>query len=176
MRKCDKYFAVSCYRYAPESFKAFYVKEFKNGNKNIPCYTEITLNSSEKSVCGNAYICKGRSAAIAELKKIIRKREQKEKHRVTYGNVLENDQTKFVYTSSLFVNADSLENRLFAFKEWKRTVIEAGYKYQAAALVETEIIPTQNGVRAHKKTEREVYEPISRKMCVISVKSNTIYQ
>ena len=115
MRKCDNYFRVYCYRYAPESFKAWY-----NG-------AEISLNADERSECGGAYCTNGKPAAIAALKRIIRKRESKIKYLITYGNFYLNKPTSFAYTEQLAVDGNSLADRLYAYRAWKNYCEDNNY-------------------------------------------------
>lgn len=124
MRKCDNYFALHCCRYAPEQFKAYRVVGFSNGNRNIPQYEEIFLNSSEKSACGNAFICKGRSFALAELKKILRTRDKKRKRLVTYGFFEEGSNKTFHFTQQLTASDNDIFAKLYAFKEFKDHLIK----------------------------------------------------
>lgn len=174
MRKCDNYFAVSCYRYAPESFTACFVKEFSNGNKNIPVYTKIKLNTDERSTCGNAYICKGRSAAIAELKKIIRKRERKEKSYCTYGNKYKDNPKQYAFTHYLECQADSLQSRLYAYKEWKHYCIKNNYEVSRYVIEEIQFDPEHPN---RKATQREVKEQLDRnKPIKIHFRVKTLYQ
>lgn len=129
MRKCDNYFAVSCYRYAPESFKAMYVKEFSHGNRNIPCYTKIELDPEEVSRCGNAYICKGRATAIAELKRIIRKREKSDKLFCTYGLTYTDNPRQYIYIREIRANENDIADKLRAYKEIKQWAENHNYKH-----------------------------------------------
>lgn len=174
MRKCDNYFAVSCYRYAPERFTACYVKEFSNGNKNIPCYTEINLTNEEKSACGNAFCTKGRLAAIAELKHIIRKRERKDKIYITYGSAHKNNSKLYSYTNTLLVPENNLTERLYAYKEWKKYCIANDWKLSNYKVEEIQFDPND---LSKKPTEKMLYDELVKdKFIKIYTKSKTLYK
>ena len=133
MRKIDNYIAVSCYKYATESFKAYIVLSFSHGNKNIPEYTEIKLTADEKSRCGYAYATKGRRAAVDEVKRIIRKAEKQSANKITFGATLKNHKRDFVYFQYEEAKADNISEKLmiykrvkelFALKNWTHTYFE----------------------------------------------------
>ena len=118
MRKCDQYFAVSGYRYAPEQFKAYRVVGFSNGNRNIPMYDKIELTPEETSECGMAMCSGNRDAAIAKLKKILRKRDHTESW-ITYGFRFVDHPTQFVYLRGPIARRNDLSSR---FETYKRIV------------------------------------------------------
>ena len=97
MNKSDKYLSMSCYRYAPESFQAFRVTGFKNGNRNIPIYDEIKLSFDERQELGNLRIGKGKDEALARLKHILRERVGKTEQRYKMGFFIRFSNREFVH-------------------------------------------------------------------------------
>ena len=128
MRKCDEYLSVSCYRYAPERFKAYRVTGFSNGNRNIPEYEEIQLNSAEISTCGNALLCKGREAAIAEVKRILRKRDRATQY-VTYGFRFAENPRQYIYIPGNLANVTDFPARVRAYKYMIEHAERKGWKH-----------------------------------------------
>lgn len=122
------YIGISCYKYAPESFKAYFVLSFSHGNRNIPEYTQINLTYDETSICGNAFCCKGKKEAITELKKIIRKHIKNSRQYMSIGFMLK-DSTQYIYTQQLKANKNNLQDQLSIFKEFKQYNIEHDCKY-----------------------------------------------
>ena len=174
MRKCDNYFAISCYRYAPESFNACYVKSFKNGNKNIPIYSKINLTESEKSECGNAFCTGNRKAAIAVLKRIIRAKERKEKCYTTYGNFYTNKPCEYAFTQQLAVDSSKLSERLYAYKEWKDFCKRNDWKISRYVVEEITFDPNHPN---KQPTTKEIFEELNKDRKIkITFKTNTLYQ
>ena len=151
MRKCDKYLLVTGYKYAPEQFRAFFVRGFTVNKKGqrIPIKTEIELDANERSACGLAYV-NSIWAAKQALKKVIRKRERRLQPYMTYGNYLVNSD-KYVFTRDL-IFPDTLNNRLLAYKEWKRFCEQSNWMYEAYTVETGTFIPGQDN-RPETKTE-----------------------
>lgn len=151
MRKCDKYLLVTGDKYAPEQFRAFFVKGFTVNKKGqrVPVKVEIELDANERSECGLAYV-NSIWAAKQELKKIIRKRERRLQPYMTYGNYLVNSD-RYVFTRDL-IFPDTLDNRLLAYKEWKRCCEQNDWMYEAYTVETGTFIPGQDN-RPETKTE-----------------------
>jgi hypothetical protein len=122
-KQIEERIGMTCYKYAPESFKAYKIIGFSNGNKNIPEYEQIALSQEEISICGNAYACKGRSAALAELKRILRLRQKNSKQYITIGFFVEGSEKTYYYIKSLFANADSIQDKLYVYKKIKNIIL-----------------------------------------------------
>jgi len=149
MRKCDQYFAVSCYKYAPEQFRAYRVVGFSNGNRNVPLYEEIELTSEETSQCGYAMVTGGRSAGIAELKRILRKRERAA-GKITYGFHFVDRPNEFVYLCGPIAIRDNLNSRLEVYKRVVKQLSEDDWEYETFKSCELgENFKTEN-VKVHK--------------------------
>lgn len=119
MRKCDNYFAVSYYRYAPESIRATW-----NGKP-------IELTDEERSRLGNTACTRGYKAAINVLKNIVRSFERKEEERVTYGYKYIDDADKFAYTRQVTARPDDINSRLSAYKEIKRYFASRDWTFES---------------------------------------------
>jgi len=125
------YIAITCYRYAPESFRAYAVLSFSNGNKNIPEYTQIKLDNEETSRCGNAFCCGGRKQAITELKKIIRQKIKQQKQLATIGFFDAEYPKQYYFTQQLRANKNNINDMLWAYKRFKNYVLENNCKFKA---------------------------------------------
>ncbi|MEG0898387.1 MAG: hypothetical protein RSF40_01575 [Oscillospiraceae bacterium] len=123
MRKIDSYLAVQCYRYTPEQFQAFRVVGFSNGNRNIPIYEKINLSDNDIRTCGYAYCTKGRDAAIAELKRVIRKMERQPKLYVTIGFRSKVYPKQYRFTQDIRCLPNDLKEKLRVYKEFKEFVL-----------------------------------------------------
>lgn len=150
MRKCDQYFAVSCYKYAPEQFKAYRVVGFLNGNRNIPLYDEIELTPEETSQCGYAMVTSGRSAGIAELKKILRKQDHTAS-RITYGFRYVDHPTQFVYLRGPIAMRDSLSSRLETYKRIVWQLAKQNWEHETLTSCELGANLKTENVKVHKE-------------------------
>lgn len=173
MRKCDDYLRISCYQYAPESFRAYLLTGYKGKYNNKPCYTEIPLTYNEKSLCGNVFACDGLNAAKAKLKHVIRKRESKDYIRVTYGSKDKNNK-QYYYIKELAVRNDDLNARLYAYRLWKDYCIRHDWKIDCYEVEEMQI----DFDYPNKQPEKRVmYNELAiGKFVKVYSKSNTIYQ
>ena len=157
MRKCDDYLTCTGYKYAPEQFRAYLIKGFKTNKRGqrVPIYAEIELDATERSDCGLAYV-NGKESAIKALKKVIRKRERRLQPYMTYGNYLVNSD-RYVFTRDL-IFPDALNNRLLAYKEWKRCCEQNNWMYEAYTVETGTFIPG----RDNKPETRTELIPIDR--------------
>jgi hypothetical protein len=126
MRKCDAYLCFSGYRYAPEQFKAYRVTGFSNGNKNIPMYEQIQLDHEERHACGYALCTKGKDAARAELKRILRKREREQKYYYSVGFKEQGNGKQFAFIRELYNTLDNQQGMLYLYKRVKDAIIKQG--------------------------------------------------
>ena len=149
MRKCDQYFAVSGYRYAPEQFKAYRVVGFSNGNRNIPLYDKIELTSEETSECGMAMCSGNREAAIAKLKKILRKRDHAAS-KITYGFRYVDHPNEFVYLRTCALR-DDLQSRLWLFKQCLWQFEKMGWEHETFKSCELNGKFEAENVKSHKE-------------------------
>lgn len=122
---------MTCYKYAPESFKAYFVIGFSNGNKNIPLYEQIKLSHEETSKCGYAYACSGRQEALKELKKIIRHKIQNRKQYCTIGFLDLNNERQYYFIREHMVNINNLQDKLRIYKEFKNYMLSKDCKVEA---------------------------------------------
>lgn len=150
MRKCDQYFAVSGYKYAPEQFKAYRVVGFSNGNRNIPLYDKIELTSEEISECGMAMITGGRNASIAKLKKILRNRDCVESW-ITYGFRYVDHPTQFVYLRGPIARRGDLGSRLETYKRIVRQLSEQNWEHETFTSCELGANFKTENVQVHKE-------------------------
>lgn len=134
VKKSDKYLAMQCYRYAPEQFKAFRITGFSGGNKNIPIYEKIKLSYDETTRCGNAMICNGRDAALAELKRILRTRESNNKQLYTIG-FMSNGGKDFAFMRGLCFERGNLKNAYSAYQELKKCLAEQNWRIKQSTSV-----------------------------------------
>jgi hypothetical protein len=125
------YIGMTCYKYAPESFKAYAVIGFSNGNKNIPLYKQIKLMPDEISICGNAFCCNGRKAALKEVKKIIRTKLKNRKQYCTIGFLDTENKKQFYFQRELSANIYDLDKKLYIYKEFKRYMLSKNCKIEA---------------------------------------------
>lgn len=130
MRRVDDYLAVHCYKYAPEQFQAFRVTGFSNGNRNVPIYEKIALSYEDISICGNAYCTKGRDAAIAELKRVLRKMERKPVLYVTIGFKSKVYPRQYRFTQDLRCLPDDRDGKLHIYKEFKDFVLSKNCMFE----------------------------------------------
>lgn len=147
MKKKDDYLAVQCYRYAPEQFKAYRITGFSNGNKNIPLYEEIKLSYEETSRCGNAMICKGKDAAIAELKRILRARLKSQKQYYTIG-FMSADGRDYAFIRELRFEKHNKKDILHAYRELKQRLSEDNWQVKQSTSVKLD---------GHYKPIKEVF-------------------
>lgn len=162
MRKIDNYIAVSCYKYAPESFKAYIVLSFSHGNKNIPEYTEIKLTADEKSRCGYIFVTKGRKAAVDEIKRIIRKAEKQNARKITFGATLKSNKKAFVYFKYQEADADNITDKLQAYKHIKELFELKGWtdtRYEKATL---------NG-QFKVEDRQQIIEELNRQLIIVNI-------
>ena len=174
MRKCDNYLRLYCYKYAPESFKAFFIKGYiqhKHYKEKITI--EISLDYNERSECGNAYCCHGVKAAMDVLKRVLRKQERNEKHYVTYGNFYVDNPKQYAFTHDLEV-PDDLQHRLYAYKEWKDFLKRTNYIARTIRMQEGQFNPFENNKAVKETIIEEKIDPNRR--VKIHFRSNTIYQ
>lgn len=174
MRKCDNYLKISCYKYAPESFKAFLLTGYKGKYNNKPCYTEIPLTYAERGQCGYIFACNGLDDARAELKRVIRKRESKDRILITYGSKDKNNATRYYYTQQLAVNNDDINQRLYAYKQWKDYCQRLDWKLESYEVEEAKI----DFDHPNKQPEKRVIynELVIGKFIKVWGESNTIYK
>lgn len=120
MKKKRFHYAVSGYRWAPESFRA---SKWLAGHprKNIP------LTSEERCEVGRLFLTKGFQEAKAYIKHIERAKEHSRQRIFTYGFFTNEVSGKFIYCPYLYFRAGaSIDERLRVFKEIRAAIDEAG--------------------------------------------------
>ena len=147
---------------------------YKGKYNNKPCYTEIPLTYVERGQCGNIFACNGLDDARAELKRIIRKRESKNRILITYGSTDKNNATRYYYTQQLLVNSADINERLFAYKQWKDYCQRLDWKLESYEVEEMQI----DFDHPNKQPEKRVMynELVIGKFIKIYSESNTIYK
>lgn len=117
MKKNKFHYAISGYRWAPESFQASKGLT-KNSMKIIP------LTAEEQKETGILSLTKGPDVAIGYVKHIERTRERQRRKIITYGFRTQEEPGRFVYCPQLYFRADAaLDERLYMFKKI-RSVLE----------------------------------------------------
>ena len=163
------YIAMSCYKYAPESFKAFAVLSFSHGNKNIPEYTKINLTSEETSRCGYAFACGGRKQALAELKKIIRQKIKASKNYATIGFFSIDNPKQYHFTQHYTTDKHNINGMLRVYKAFKEYIVKNDCKLEAYTLA------TLDGHYKPETIEKKYdYIDINRPV-IINLKANKNY-
>lgn len=111
MKKNKFHYAISGYRWAPESFQASKGLT-KNSMKIIP------LTAEEQKETGILSLTKGPDVAIGYVKHIERTRERQRRKIITYGFRTQEEPGRFVYCPQLYFRADAaLDERLYVFKK-----------------------------------------------------------
>lgn len=163
------YIAVSCYKYAPESFRAYAVLSFSNGNKNVPEYTKINLTSEETSKCGYAFACGGRKQALAELKKIIRQKINASKQYATIGFFSIDNPKQYYFTQHYTANKQRVSDMLHAYKAFKQYMLDIDCKIEAYT------VATLDGHYKPENVEKKYDRIDINRPVIINLKSNKDY-
>ena len=117
MKKEKIHYAISGYRWSPESFQASKGLT-KSSMKRVP------LTDQERREVGLLYLTKGVDAAVGYVKHVERTRERQRKSIITYGFCARETPRQFVYCPQLYFRADAaLDERLDMFKKI-RSVLE----------------------------------------------------
>jgi hypothetical protein len=166
MRKCDEYLACSGYRYAPEQFKAYRITGFSNGNHNVPLYEQIELDYEETRECGMALCIGNTKEAIAKLKTILCKREQKSKRHITYGFVHVDNPKRYSYVQQRWISHDAkIDDKLYLFKFVKDQMEHNNWETEPVVMEEAVL---GAGFSVESKTTRTLAEKINtNKPCKI---------
>ena len=111
-------YSCSGYIYAPESFKCYMI--VINANNHNHCYYELTnFTKEENSKVAMVYISSGREKAEAEIKKIIRKKQEFHNN-ITYGYKFLNE-NKIAYLEYIEIDNDAnIQRKLMIYKEVKQ--------------------------------------------------------
>lgn len=117
MKKNKFHYAISGYRWAPESFQAS--KGLTKSSMKI-----VPLTAEEQKETGILSLTKGPDVAIGYVKHIERTRERQRRKVITYGFRTQEEPRRFVYCPQLYFRADAaLDERLYMFKKI-RSVLE----------------------------------------------------
>lgn len=117
MKKKRFHYAITGYRWAPESF---HVSKglTKDSMKSVP------LTDEERHEVGLLCLTKGFETAAGYVRHIERARERQRRHTITYGFRTQEEPGQFVYCPQLYLRSDAtLDERLFMFKKI-RSVLE----------------------------------------------------
>lgn len=105
------HYAISGYRWAPESFQAS--KGLTKSSMKI-----IPLTAEEQKETGILFLTKGPGAATGYVKHIERARERQRRKVITYGFHTQEEPSRFVYCPQLYFRADApIGERLRVFKQ-----------------------------------------------------------
>lgn len=120
MKKQRFHYAISGYRWAPESFRA--------GKGPIGQPTkDLPLTAEECRNVGVLFLTKGYASAVGYVKHTERARERQRKSMITYGFYTKEVTGQFIYCPQLICRSDaSLEERLRMFKKIKSVLRETG--------------------------------------------------
>lgn len=106
-------YAVSGYRYAPESFRAF-KKSIHGDTKEIP------LSAEQRSEVGTLYLTQGLKAAVDYVKRIERERERKCRLYTTYGFFSKEEPHTYLFCKEIRCRDDApLDKKLRIFRASK---------------------------------------------------------
>lgn len=155
MKKKRFHYAVSGYRWAPESFCA---SKWLDGQprQNIP------LTAEERCEVGRLFLTKGFQEAKAYIKHIERAREHNRKKVFTYGFCTNEVSGRFIYCPQLYFCAGaSISERLRVFKEIRAAIDRAGGR----AVVSTEC-ELDGAYRPMNIKENAVTANYSRPLCI----------
>ena len=113
------HYAISGYRWAPESF---YASKGLSGQtfRNIP------LSYEERHEVGMLSLTKGPDAAIGYVKHIERARERQRRSMITYGFRITGSESQFAYCPQLYCRSDAaIGERLRIFKKIRSVLAES---------------------------------------------------
>ena len=127
MKKIDRYLSFKYCRYAPESFRAFWKKDSKPNTS----FVEISLSPKERYMCGYPAICQGRNATMAKLKKILRKRETKQRIFLTVGFFIKDNPRRYAYAQSLLAPQYNLQRLFENYKQYKAEILSGFCKLES---------------------------------------------
>lgn len=117
MKKQRFEYAISGYRWAPESFHVRKGLEKQS-------LKAVSLSNEERKEVGLLFLTKGADAAVAHVKHLERARERQRKSIVTYGFRSKEARSQLIYCPQLYCRSDaSLDERLYIFKTI-RSVLE----------------------------------------------------
>lgn len=118
MKKKRFEYAISGYRWAPESFRA---RKGLTEQSQKP----IPLTPEERCEVGRLFLTKGFKAAVAYVKHLEREQERQRKSILTYGFRSKEARSQFLYCPQLYCRSDaSLGERLHIFKTVRRVLEE----------------------------------------------------
>ena len=152
-RKHDKLFRYGGYRYAPEQWGFLY-----NGKP-------INLDADTKSTLAMLVISGNRKEAEDELKRLLRKEEKRINDLVTFGFFGKNSR-QYYFTQSITAHRENMTEKLMAYKEWKRYIIE-DCKGRLYPFVVTSAYVTPNGIEKKQEEDTSVIIDFDRPGCVI---------
>lgn len=114
------HYAISGYRWAPESFRASKGLT-KQSLRNIP------LTSEECCEVGHLFLTKGFAEAVAYVKRLERAKERNRKKVMTYGFRAKEGSRQFVYCPQIYFCADApIDERLRTFKKIRVALDKTG--------------------------------------------------
>ena len=155
MKKERFHYAISGYRWAPESFRA---SKWLDGHprKNIP------LTLEERCEVGRLFLTKGFQEAKAYIKHIERAREHSRKRVFTYGFFTNELSNGYMYCPRIYFHAGaSIDERLCVFKRIRAVIDEAGGR----VVVSTEC-ELDGAYRPMNIKENTVTANFSRPLCI----------
>ena len=148
-------YTCSGYKYAPESFKCYMVVLNPDGI-NHSYYFIDKFSQEENTTIGNIYISKGKLAAEAEIKRLLRKMPSKEKY-ITYGYKILNE-NKYAYIEHLYISdIANINKKLSHYKTIKKYFADMNYIATEYTFTSAEINYSNDKKFENVKTEKIQY-------------------
>jgi hypothetical protein len=115
-------YSIHGYRYAPESFRAYY-KTLGEHEKEIP------LSNDQRSKLGNLCLTQGSKTALDYVKQIDRERARRCRLYMTYGFLTQEVPRTYLFSRQIRCREDApLDKRLEVFREFKNYLAQTGGK------------------------------------------------
>ena len=145
MKKHKFHYAVSGYRWAPESFRA------SKGLAGRP-KMNIPLTYEERCEVGHLCLEKGFEAAVGYVKHVERARERQRQRMITYGFRFKEAPGRFAYCPQLYFRSDApIDERLRVFKTIRSVLAETDGRVVTST--ECELDGRYNPVNVREHTE-----------------------
>lgn len=155
MKKKRFHYAISGYRWAPESFRASKGLT-RDSMKNIP------LTDEERREVGILFLTKGFDAAAGYVRHAERARERNCRSMMTYGFHTKETAERFVYCPQLYFRSDAaIDERLRMFKQIREVMAETDGRVVTSTECELDGAYNPMNVR-----ENAVTADFSRPLCI----------
>lgn len=145
MKKQKFHYAISGYRWAPESFRA------SKGLAGRP-QINIPLTHEERCEVGRLFLTKGFEAAVGYVKHVERARERQRRSMVTYGFRIKETPGRLAYCPQLYFRSDTpIDERLRVFKRIRSVLAETDGRVVVST--ECDLDGRYNPVNVRERTE-----------------------